>query len=87
MKRALFIATLLALSGGDQASRAAGNRVQTPGTTPTFNRDVAPILFTHCVGCHRPDGVGPMSLLTFDQARTYAPVSYTHLTLPTIYSV
>ena len=72
MKRALFIATLLALCVSDQASRAAGTRVQTPGTTPTFNRDVAPILLTHCVGCHRPDGVGPMSLLTFDAARMYA---------------
>jgi hypothetical protein len=39
---------------------------------PTFNRDVAPILFNYCVACHRPNGVGPMSLLTFDSARAHA---------------
>jgi hypothetical protein len=48
MKPALFCAALMALCFGDQASRAAGIPVQTSGTTPTFNRDVAPILFTHC---------------------------------------
>ena len=26
------------------------------GTIPTFTKDVAPILFKHCVRCHRPDG-------------------------------
>lgn len=51
---------------------AAGRIAQARSTTPTFNREVAPILFTHCVGCHRPDGAGPMSLLTFDGARAYA---------------
>lgn len=39
---------------------------------PTFNQQVAPILFAQCVACHRPDGVGPMSLLTFDDARAFA---------------
>jgi mono/diheme cytochrome c family protein len=39
---------------------------------PTFSADVAPILFENCARCHQPDGVGPMSLLTYDQARRYA---------------
>ena len=31
---------------------------------PTFAKDVAPILFKNCVGCHRPGEIAPMSLLT-----------------------
>ncbi len=40
--------------------------------TPTFNRDVAPIVFQHCANCHRPGAVAPMSLLTYDEARPWA---------------
>ncbi len=39
---------------------------------PTFNRDVAPILFEHCASCHRPGGAGPFSLLDHDAARRRA---------------
>ena len=39
---------------------------------PTFSKDVAPILYKHCVTCHRPGEIGPMSLLTYEQARPYA---------------
>jgi hypothetical protein len=38
----------------------------------TFSKDVAPILYKHCVSCHRPGEIGPMSLLTYAQARPYA---------------
>lgn len=40
--------------------------------TPTFNSDVAPILYRRCVSCHRPGEAGPMSLLTFAEARPWA---------------
>lgn len=30
----------------------------------TFAKDVAPILFTACGSCHRPDGGAPFALLT-----------------------
>ncbi|MYF77748.1 MAG: tetratricopeptide repeat protein [Acidobacteria bacterium] len=39
---------------------------------PTFNRDVAPILFEHCVSCHREGGIGPFSLETYGGARERA---------------
>ncbi len=39
----------------------------------TFTRDVAPILFENCVECHRPGSFAPMSLLTYENARRYAP--------------
>src|SRR5471030_3332006 len=40
--------------------------------TPTFTRDVAPILFHNCVECHRPTAMAPMSLMTYDEARPWA---------------
>src|SRR6186997_3120580 len=40
--------------------------------SPTFNKDVAPILFANCVTCHRPGEVAPMSLLTYENARPWA---------------
>jgi len=39
---------------------------------PTYTKDVAPILFKNCTGCHRPGEIGPMSLLTYDDVRRYA---------------
>jgi hypothetical protein len=35
---------------------------------PTFNRDVAPILWKNCAGCHRPGEIGPFPLLTYRDA-------------------
>lgn len=40
---------------------------------PTFNRDIAPILFRDCAPCHRPGEAGPFSLLSFADARKRAP--------------
>src|SRR5690242_8182254 len=34
----------------------------------TFTRDVAPILFKNCAGCHHPGEVAPFSLLTYQDA-------------------
>ena len=45
---------------------------QPAADVPTFTRDVAPILFKHCVNCHRPGEMAPMSLLTYESARPYA---------------
>lgn len=46
---------------------------QTPSKSePTFSRDVAPILYRHCVGCHHPDDIAPMSLLTYQEVRPWA---------------
>ena len=40
--------------------------------TPTFNQDVAPILFNSCVTCHSPGQVAPMSLRSYEAARPWA---------------
>ncbi|MGE3405018.1 MAG: hypothetical protein AB7K63_20695, partial [Vicinamibacterales bacterium] len=34
----------------------------------TFSRDVAPILYTHCVECHRPNAAAPFSLIGYADA-------------------
>ena len=38
----------------------------------TFSRDIAPILFSQCVTCHRPDGPAPFALITYADARRRA---------------
>src|SRR6185503_1382111 len=40
--------------------------------TPTFTKDVAPILYKNCSQCHRPNEVAPMSLMTYDEVRPWA---------------
>src|SRR6202049_4888111 len=39
---------------------------------PTFTKDVAPIFYKNCVGCHRPGEIAPMSLLEYGSARPWA---------------
>ena len=39
--------------------------------TPTFTKDVAPILQAKCEACHRPDNMAPMSLRTYEEARPW----------------
>lgn len=39
---------------------------------PTFNRDVAPIVFANCVSCHHPGGSGPFALTTFRDVKKRA---------------
>ena len=46
-----------------------GGRTASP---PTFAKDIAPLLEKHCQVCHRPGEIGPMSLLTYEQARPWA---------------
>jgi hypothetical protein len=37
----------------------------------TFTKDIAPILQRSCQNCHRPDGVAPMSLVTYEDVRPW----------------
>ena len=38
----------------------------------TYYGDVAPILEKHCTGCHRPNDIAPMSLMTYDEVLPFA---------------
>lgn len=43
-----------------------------PGGKVTYAEHVAPIMNTSCVVCHRPGQIGPMSLLSYQDARPWA---------------
>jgi hypothetical protein len=53
------------------SSEAPGQNPAQAGV-PTFTKDVAPIFYKNCTGCHRPGEIAPMSLLTYEKARPYA---------------
>ncbi len=42
------------------------------GDDVTFSRDVAPILYKHCVNCHHPNDIAPMALLSYREVRPWA---------------
>src|SRR5215510_9182427 len=67
---------LLAGVGTISALLTAAGLAQGPGPssdrTPTFARDVAPILYANCVTCHRPGEIAPMSLITYQESRPWA---------------
>ena len=35
----------------------------------TFSEHVAPVIYQNCVECHNPDGIGPFSLLTYEDVK------------------
>ena len=39
---------------------------------PTFNHDVAPLVFAHCVPCHRPVQPVPLTLTSYADVRRRA---------------
>ena len=38
----------------------------------TYTKDIAPVLQRSCENCHRPDGVAPMPLTTYEEVRPWA---------------
>ena len=40
--------------------------------TPTFSKDIAPILQNKCQQCHQPNSIAPMSLISYEEARPWA---------------
>lgn len=53
------------------ASRALPSATEVRG--PTFSKEVAPILFKHCVNCHRSGEIGSaLPLLSYDTVRSHA---------------
>jgi mono/diheme cytochrome c family protein len=64
MLRFLIAGALLACTAA--AADVADGRV-------TYNRDVLPIFEKNCLGCHRPGQIAPMSFLTYETTRPWAP--------------
>jgi mono/diheme cytochrome c family protein len=76
---ALFLATFSALSWAalshampSESTQNTAHRLNS-ASTPTFYREVLPILQTHCQICHRAEGIAPMRFETYEQTRPYAP--------------
>ena len=61
---------LLALAGLSLPAAAAA---QEGLGEVTFSRDIAPIMQRSCQQCHNENGVAPMSLVTYQEVRRYAP--------------
>src|SRR5271154_1457857 len=40
--------------------------------TPTYYKDVVPVLQAHCQECHRPGEIAPMSLMSYKDSRPWA---------------
>jgi hypothetical protein len=59
----LLLAVLLTQSG--EAHKGATSKY-------TYNADVYPVFLNRCGGCHIDGGVGPMSLLTYEEAFPWA---------------
>ncbi|MEQ1855086.1 MAG: hypothetical protein ABL963_01385 [Longimicrobiales bacterium] len=64
---AAIIATLAVHSGVEAQVTFASNAAEV-----TYAKDVAAIIQNNCMVCHRPGGIGPMDLLTYEDARRYA---------------
>jgi len=46
---------------------------QSTSAAPTFNRDIAPILYQQCAPCHHSGEVAPFSLISYEDAVRHAP--------------
>src|SRR5256884_637453 len=62
------------LSGKKTESRreVSTQFASTPRGPVTFSRDVAPIVFQKCAGCHRPGQSAPFALLTYEEIKKHA---------------
>ena len=62
----------LAFALAVSALTATTANAQSTPETVTFAKHIAPILQRSCQNCHRPDGVAPMSLVTYEDVRPWA---------------
>ena len=74
------MAVLLAWPLSQSVAAATANSPDSSGhasaissSAPTWSHEVAPIVYAHCSTCHHPGGAGPFSLLTYTDAKRWAP--------------
>jgi mono/diheme cytochrome c family protein len=70
MRKLSFV--VAALMAGFFFAQLRGNSGDKPASLVTFTKDVAPILYKHCISCHRPGQIAPMSLISYKDARPWA---------------
>src|SRR5918993_2642554 len=71
MKLSLWIGLLVAALGPPSGLEASERLGAVPEQV-TFTKHIAPILQRSCQNCHRPDGVAPMALTTYEETRPWA---------------
>src|ERR1700722_3386834 len=70
---AILIALLsFSLHAQPRRERISNEASQSAPTTPTFYRDIPPLLQRHCETSPRPNGIAPITLQTYSQAKPYA---------------
>jgi mono/diheme cytochrome c family protein len=67
--RLIYAATIATMA---LALSIIGTTRTTTAATPTYSKDVAPIIYKNCASCHRPGDIAPMSLLNYAQTRPWA---------------
>ena len=71
MARSAFAASAIVVAGVGMVLTSSPS-AQSRKNAPTYNRDIAPILYRSCSECHRPNQVAPMPLLSYQEARPWA---------------
>src|SRR4030095_15710627 len=64
----LGVGVMLLLITGPTASTTNENK-------PTFSKDIAPIFYKNCTGCHLPGEIAAMSVLTYKDGRPWGKSS------------
>ena len=64
------VALVVVAAAGFNAPPGLAEQTDVPEVT--FSRHIAPILQRSCQNCHRPEGVAPMALVTYEDARPWA---------------
>src|ERR1700730_3491198 len=72
MTRTILVLVAISMFGMATTMRMGAQSAAGTSPSPTYSRDIAPILYRSCTTCHRPGEIGPMSLLSYQDARPWA---------------
>ncbi|HUK30863.1 MAG TPA: tetratricopeptide repeat protein [Candidatus Acidoferrum sp.] len=68
----LAIWSLAAVAGMILLWSNAKSQAPQTASSPTFSRDIAPILYGTCAGCHHTGGHGPFPLMSYEDAKNHS---------------
>lgn len=68
----VVLSALLGSGCGPSGGPSEGTYVPKPKGSVTFSKDIAPIVFQNCTGCHHPGGSAPFPLLAYDDVKKRA---------------
>jgi len=71
LRRLSLVGVLIGLTAMVAIGTAARPSNESSGPV-TFNKDVLPVLQKNCQECHRPGEIGPMPLLSYEDASAWS---------------